>query len=78
MTPPLLVRSIQGGFRPYAVRTGPVRNNSVKSYAALQKQSILFVFVNIAENITQLLKKRDWQMSEVKEVNGTIKNGLFL
>ena len=31
VTPPLLVRSIQGGFRPYAVR-----NNSVKSYAALK------------------------------------------
>jgi len=24
--PPLLVRSIQGGFRPYAVRKGPVRS----------------------------------------------------
>ena len=25
-TPPLLVRSIQVGFRPYAVRKGPVRS----------------------------------------------------
>jgi len=26
VNPPLLVRSIQGGFRPYAVRKGPVRS----------------------------------------------------
>ena len=33
VTLPLLVRSIQGGFKRYAVRKGSVRRNSVISYA---------------------------------------------
>jgi len=64
--PLLLVRSIQGGRlgrTQYAKGQYAVRNNSVKSYAALKNNHFSYSFYVItAENITQRLKTRNWQI----------------
>jgi len=41
VTPPLLVRSIQGGFRRYAVRKGSVRSTQEFCYIVRRHQFLL-------------------------------------
>ena len=66
--PPFWYAVFRGGLgrTQYAKGRYAIRNNSVKSYAALSNSHFFKSFSVITdENITQRLKTRDWQINNV-------------
>jgi len=59
VTPPLLVRSIQGGFRRYAVRKGSVRSTQTFCYIVRRHQFLLQkgpIFIKKTQHMTYKVK----------------------